>query len=101
MDDYIADLDADNIAYMTTNEKSLVEAMNEYYDELQKAGDEYRTEIFVKNNTFEEIEKAVLERLPVYDNNGDGNLNYKDLEKIDKYKDTYDFLERLKLYSEP
>ncbi len=101
MDDYIADLDADNIAYMTTNEKSLVEAMNEYYDELQKAGDEYRTEIFVKNNTFEEIEKAVLERLPVYDNNGDGNLNYKDLEKIDKYKDTYDFLKRLKLYSEP
>lgn len=101
IDDYIADLDADNIAYMTTNEKSLVEAMNEYYDELQKAGDEYRTEIFVKNNTFEEIEKAVLERLPVYDNNGDGNLNYKDLEKIDKYKDTYDFLKRLKLYSEP
>ena len=55
MDDYIADLDADNIAYMVTEEKSLVDAANEYYKELQEAGDEYRTEIFVKNNTYEKI----------------------------------------------
>lgn len=92
MDDYIADLDADNIAYMVTEEKSLVDAANEYYKELQEAGDEYRTEIFVKNNTYEKIS--------VCNENWNRELNYQDLKNNWKYQDTYDFLKRLVPYSE-
>jgi len=92
MDDYIADLDADNIAYMVTEEKSLVDAANEYYKELQEAGDEYRTEIFVKNNTYEKIS--------VCNKNWNRELNYQDLKNNWKYQDTYDFLKRLVPYSE-
>ena len=100
MDDYIADLDADNIAYMVTDEKSLVDVVNEYYSKLQEAGDEYRTEMFVKNNTYEEIESTIFDKISVKDSNGDGEINYKDLQENDKYQDTYDFLKKLEPYSE-
>ncbi|MDE7198895.1 MAG: hypothetical protein K2O15_08415, partial [Lachnospiraceae bacterium] len=96
MDDYIADLDADNIAYLVTEEKSLVDVANEYYGKLQEKGIGYRTELFVENNTYEEVEKAVMEKIKIGDANGDGKVDRMDLLEDDAYLDTYKFLSRLK-----
>lgn len=95
MDDYIADLDADNIAHLITEDRSLVDAANEYYRGVEEEGLEYRTKTFVDNNTYEEIEKAVMERLRVRDVNGDKKKDYLDLLEYDAYLDTYKFLARL------
>lgn len=100
MDDYIADLDADNIVYMVTDEKSLVQAANEYYKELQEVGDEYRTKMFVENNTYEKIESDIFEKITVCNTNWNRELDYQDLENNWKYHDTYEFLKRLVPYSE-
>lgn len=42
VDDFIADLDADNIAHLVTEDKSLMDAVNEYYNKLQENEEEYR-----------------------------------------------------------
>ena len=99
MDDYIADLDADNIAHLVTDEKSLVDAANEYYGALQKEGSGYSTKKFVENNTYEAVEKTVMEKLKIEDVNGDGREDRKDLledeDYLNTYLDTYKFLSRL------
>ena len=99
MDDYIADLDADNIAHLVTDEKSLVYAANEYYGALQKEGSGFRTKKFVENNTYEAVEKNVMEKLKIEDVNGDGREDRKDLledeDYLNTYLDTYKFLSRL------
>lgn len=100
MDDYIADLDADNIAHLVAEDKSLVDAANEYYRGVQEEGSGYRTKTFVENNTYEEIEKAVMDKISVGDLNGDNQENYMDFSKNETYLDTYKFLSRLKLSGE-
>lgn len=95
-DDYIADLDADNIAHFAAGGQSLVDAANEYYSGIKENGEEYRTELFVKNNTYEKVESDILKRLKLWDVNEDGTINYKDLSESTIHVDTYNFLVRLK-----
>ncbi len=97
-DDYIADLDADNIAHFAAGGQSLVDAANEYYSGLKENGEEYRTELFVKNNTYEKVESDILKRLKLWDVNEDGTIDYKDLSQSKIHVDTYNFLVRLKEY---
>ncbi|MBD5472723.1 MAG: hypothetical protein HDR20_07465 [Lachnospiraceae bacterium] len=77
-----------------------MDAANEYYSKLQKYGEEYRKEAFVENNTYEDIESAIIEKISLRDMNWDKKIDYKDLKNIRKYKDTYKFLEQLAPYSE-
>ena len=72
--------------------------MNQYYETLMASDEDYRTKTFVENNAYAAIEKAILDRIGVKDKNKDGVKDYKDLEGNDVYKDTYEFLQRLKPY---
>ena len=97
-DDYIADLDSDNISYNVKDDTELMKIMNQYYEALMAGEEDYRTKTFVENNTYAAIEKAILDRIGVKDKNKDGVKDYKDLEEDDVYKDTYEFLRKLKPY---
>ena len=97
-DDYIADLDSDNISYNMSDDTELMKIMNQYYEALMAGGEDYRTKTFVENNTYAAVEKAILDRIGVKDKNKDGVKDYNDLEGNDVYKDTYEFLQRLKPY---
>lgn len=102
-DDYIADLDADNIAKRVTKKTRLADAVNEYYSDISKdpqgenAG---RTKEFLKNNPYEEVEAAVFERIEFNDPNGNGIKDLDDLKNNKVYEETYDFLARLKKIDE-
>ncbi|MCM1233948.1 MAG: hypothetical protein NC489_27900 [Ruminococcus flavefaciens] len=101
-DDYIADLDADNIAAIAAKEQvSLLTAVNTYYTDLQANGDEYRTQLFMENNTYEEIESTILEKVELKDVSWDKKANMEDLEKSGKFQDTCIFLKRLEKYRKP
>lgn len=76
----------------------LMKIMNQYYEALMAGGEDYRTKTFVENNTYAAVEKAILDRIGVKDKNKDGVKDYNDLEENDVYKDTYEFLQRLKPY---
>lgn len=95
-DDYIADLDADNIANRVNDKTNLVDVMNQYYKNIAIDADKKRTEEFLANNSYEDVEKVILEKIGTKDNNRDGKVNIKDLNNDDSYKDTYDFLKKLK-----
>jgi len=98
-DDYIADLDADNIAHRTQNGKggTLLNNMNEYYQDISSGDtDALRTKEFLKNNSYEDIEKSVFDRISFKDENKDGKKTLEDLKENETYKETYDFLKKLK-----
>ena len=98
-DDYIADLDADNIAHRTQSGGTLLNNMNEYYQGLSGGNaDTLRTEEFLKNNSYEDVETAVFDRIFFYDANEDGKKTLEDLKDNETYKDTYNFLKKLKGY---
>lgn len=96
--DFIADLDADNIAYLVTEDKSLIEASNDYYNDIWEKGEDYRKETFVKNNSYEEIEKTITEKLSLKDMNKDKKIDYEDLADSRLHVGTYEFLKQLELY---
>ncbi|MDR1769868.1 MAG: DUF4280 domain-containing protein [Hungatella sp.] len=97
MDDYIADLDADNIAYRTADDTGLLDCMEQYYSDISSGNqDELRTKEFLENNSYEDIEKAVFDRIMSEDKNHDGKKNVEDLKDNETYKGTYDFLIKLK-----
>ena len=73
-----------------------MDAANEYYSGIKENGEEYRTELFVENNTYEKVESDILKRLKLWDVNEDGTINYKDLSESTIHADTYNFLVRLK-----
>ena len=76
-----------------------MDAANEYYSGLKENGEEYRTELFVKNNTYEKVESDILKRLKLWDVNEDGTINYSLFGKVFlmyktyniKYIFTYDY----------
>ena len=107
--DYIADLDADNIAYrMNRNGMSLPDTMLHYYSDLENVDGmdtnlskeeiehNNRTREFLIHNKYEDIETAIFERIKVEDGDKDGKLTYKDLDGVSKYEGTYKFLCKLK-----
>lgn len=99
-DDYIADLDADNIAYRMKDGLNLIECTNQYYRDLAQGNeDELRTKEFLKNNDYNKVEEAVLNRIEIKDMNKDGKKTVEDLENSKKYKDTYNFLMRLRRFN--
>ncbi|WP_124065279.1 DUF4280 domain-containing protein [Clostridium sp. E02] len=96
-DDYIADLDADNLVNRMSTGISLQDSMNNYYSDLSAGDtDELRTKEFLKGNSYESIEKAVFDRISVKDANNDGIKNIEDIKDSKIYKGTYDFLMKLK-----
>ena len=98
-DDYIADLDADNIAHRVKSKGggTLLESMDAYYQDISKGTpDTKRTQEFLKNNPYEDVEKAIFDRIEFKDANNDGKKNLEDLKQDESYKETYDFLNKLK-----
>ncbi len=116
-DDYIADLDADNIVHRMHEEESFLDSINEYYQRMSHSGrseDEFRTIEFLKNNPYENVQESVLMRIDstlfyrvkneqfVYNAQANisdpENISYM-LEKLKNnpnYKETYEFLNKLK-----
>ncbi len=83
-DDYMADLDADNIIHRIDENTSLMEAINDYYKESN--GGENRAAEFLENNEYAEVEGVILERAGV-----------SSLEALkDKWEESYNFLVKLK-----
>lgn len=98
-DDYIADLDADNLAHRCLSGNNLLNSMQDYYTKLSTGNtDEMRTKEFLKNNSFENVEKTIFDIISCNDTNKDGFVNTADLKGSDAYSDTYDFLMKLKEY---
>ena len=104
-DDWIADLDSDNLAHrMQSNSQcDLVDVMNDYYSQVskEKDSDEVRAQEFLRNNPYKEVENDVLDRLNW------GSERYSQLRRLNlddlhrgsaAYKDTVNFLDRLKRY---
>lgn len=97
-DDYIADLDADNIAHRVKEGTSLMESMNEYYQDIAKGkgnADTERAKEFLGNNPYEDVEKAIFDRISFNDADGNGKKELEDLKENETYKETYDFWEKL------
>lgn len=83
-DDYMADLDADNIIHRIDENTSLMEAINDYYKESN--GGENRAAEFLENNEYAEVEGVILERAGV-----------SSLEALkNKWEESYNFLVKLK-----
>lgn len=94
--DYIADVDADNIAYRYDNKTSderLIDVMKDYYEDIDENPDKIRTQEFVENNSYDSIESSILDI--VGDVNHDGKKDIGDLNNP-TYKETKAFLNRLK-----
>lgn len=96
-DDYISDLDADNIVHRMDNTKEdMLTIMLNYYNELDKGNaDNVRTKEFLNNNKYENVEKKIFEKITVRDNQRDGKETMEDIKDNTTYKDTYIFLCKL------
>ena len=80
-DDYISDLDDDNISHMHKN--ILIDNINSYYSGIS---DSKRKSEFLKNNPYKKIENIILVKL--------AKKNIEEL-KTKEFKSTYDFLKKL------
>ncbi len=92
-DDYISDLDADNIVHRIDKDGgTLVSNLTQYYRELSDADNTgkniTRTSEFLKNNPYETIEATILKRID--------REKLSDIENDTTYADTYQFLKKLK-----
>lgn len=95
-DDFIADLDSDNISQRILGGSDLVSATNEYYKYIgTQEGDERRIREFLRNNPYKEVEDKIIRRISVVDEDEDGKKTLDDIKDSRKYKDAYDFLYRL------
>lgn len=93
-DDYIADLDADNIYNRIDydNGVTAMDAFNNYYEDMANSGDsDFRGKEFLENNPYEDVQGKILDKL---------DISMEDMEGNAKYSDTVAFLERLKDLSE-
>lgn len=92
-DDFVADLDSDNIVHRVEQDTSLLDAMQQYY-QSPPLSDADRIEEFLENNPYDTVEKTIIDKIGLKDQNGDSNVNIEDL-NTDKYIDTYNFLNSL------
>ena len=103
-DDYIADLDADNISKRVRRGSTLMESMNGYYQRIaDKTDDEaepYRTIEFLQNNGYSNIEADIMEIIGVADKDSNGEKDANDLANNETYRGTYEFLLKLQKYAE-
>ncbi|MFI3176330.1 MAG: hypothetical protein R3Y67_02425 [Eubacteriales bacterium] len=83
-DDYMADLDADNIIHRYNGEMSIMNVFNTYYYETSN-GDK-RAEEFLQNNKIADVENAIIERA--------GVETIEELNK--KWPSSYNFINNLK-----
>ncbi len=61
-DDYMADLDAENLGYMVRNEGySYIEAAEDYYE--RRLQEDSRAELFLENNSLEDVKQLIYEEL--------------------------------------
>ena len=79
-DDYMADLDADNIIHRLSTDASIIEVINLYYTETQNG--DMRAAEFLKNNSDEKVEDVICKRA--------GVDSLQDLKK--KWPDSYDLV---------
>lgn len=100
-DDFISDLDADNMIHRMSNGKTLIDNMTQYYKDVSiGVDDDVRINEFLLNNSYENVLSSILDRIDVKDVNKDGIYNLEDIKDSDTYADTYKFLVRLKEYKE-
>ena len=97
-DDYISDLDSENITYKMKEENiDFLTASNNYYSGLGK--DYTRAEKFLEHTSVETVEDKIISWIDVTGDNEFMRLNTKnDNMKIieEKYSDTYNFIMNLK-----
>ena len=86
-DDYISDLDAENVTSIMKKEGIRYEEAVEKYHRMLNSG-ETRASLFLKDNSYKEVEQEILKRTK--------KKNLKDLKKDKDYQDTYNFLMSLK-----
>ena len=86
-DDYISDLDAENVTSIMKKEGIRYEEAVEKYHRMLNSG-ETRASLFLKDNRYEDVEKEILKRT--------NKKNLKELKKDTNYRDTYNFLMSLK-----
>ena len=94
LDDYIADLDADNIYNRIDydNGVTAMDAFNDYYEDMANSGDnDFRGKEFLENNPYEDVQGKILHK---------HDISLEDMENNAEYSDTVAFLERLKDLSE-
>ena len=83
-DDYMADLDAENLFRVIDDEEDSITAINQYYDTLAE-GSGNRATIFTQHLSYSTVEGMVLQRLD------------RTIAQVQSaYPDTYDFLMSLK-----
>lgn len=122
-DDYIADLDTDNIVHRIDKDESFLDSTNRYYQEMkefEKSEHEFRTIEFLKNNPYEQVEQTILMRAAHgYSPIVEGGvlkadplasipkleeeikpLTMEELKSYPNYRETCEFLEELKTYGE-
>ena len=91
-DDYISDLDADNIAHRVNygNGTNAMNAFNDYYRDMSNSGDAdaFRGNEFLQNNSYDDVQSVILNRAH--------KNTYDDLKNDSNYADAVTFLERLR-----
>ena len=103
-------MDSDNIAHRYKEEDGLLSVMNDYYKDIKVRGNDddglsmnkvkmdNRAEEFLGNHDIDSLFKDANSEIGMwFGNNGDGKLDYKDLEKYKhgKYYEAYLFFKRL------
>lgn len=98
-DDFLADLDADNISQRVAGGGNLLTGTNQYYEDISiTEGDKGRITEFLKNNPYKKVEEKIFQKIFAFDTNEDGKKTAEDIKNNIKYKETYEFLRRLQEY---
>lgn len=99
-DDYMADLDAENIGHMIRNEEySYINAVRDYYD--RRLLEDNRAKVFLENNSLEDVKKLLYDDLimPDYAYKSASTNVYEERIKIDelyKYENDFNWMKILR-----
>ena len=90
-DDYMADLDAENVYRLIVQGSSSIDALNEYYSSMTVSNT--RAEIFLQHIPYETVKEKVFNALIDSGSNADENSCMNTIKS--SYPDTYNFLRSL------